>query len=436
MKKIKNPSVAGRFYPNNTDELLNLFKQYENDIKIDSNYISQLVISPHAGYIYSARCAYQALKHIKGENIFIFSPAHKVYVNTAAICDYDSFLTPLGEVELNKDIISELQVEINNIAFEDEHAIEVQLPILQYLHKNFKIIPVIVGQNGTSVVNNIISKYWNDKSCSFVISSDLSHYMSDTQAKKLDEISAYMIESNDYRKFHPQQACGAASIIGALKFAQEKNYSFIRLDMRNSSSAANDKSRVVGYGSWLLYEGEKNTYIAKYFGNLLKEIAYNSIKSKGNVTLENYPCVLNQFGASFVTLQKNNKLRGCIGSSYAHRPLIADLIHNAYLSAYSDTRFNPLNESELSEIDIKISLLSEPYEIHFSSEEDLLDKIIPCKDGLIIQDGQYRALYLPSVWEQLSDKKLFLYSLKQKAGLEPTYFSKTFKAWKFHSEYI
>ena len=73
MKKIKNPSVAGRFYPNNTDELLNLFKQYENDIKIDSNYISQLVISPHAGYIYSARCAYQALKHIKGENIFIFS---------------------------------------------------------------------------------------------------------------------------------------------------------------------------------------------------------------------------------------------------------------------------------------------------------------------------------------------------------------------------
>ena len=219
MKKIKNPSVAGRFYPNNTDELLNLFKQYENDIKIDSNYISQLVISPHAGYIYSARCAYQALKHIKGENIFIFSPAHKVYVNTAAICDYDSFLTPLGEVELNKDIISELQVEINNIAFEDEHAIEVQLPILQYLHKNFKIIPVIVGQNGTSVVNNIISKYWNDKSCSFIISSDLSHYLSDTQAKKLDEISAYMIESNDYRKFHPQQACGAASIIGALKFA-------------------------------------------------------------------------------------------------------------------------------------------------------------------------------------------------------------------------
>ena len=416
MKKVKTPSVAGMFYPDGKDELLNLFKIYDSETSFDSDYLSRLVISPHAGYRYSAACAFKALKHIKGENIFIFSPAHKVYVNTAAICDYDSFLTPLGEVELNKDIISELQVEINNIAFEDEHAIEVQLPILQYLHKNFKIIPVIVGQNGTSVVNNIISKYWNDKSCSFIISSDLSQ--------------------NDYRKFHPQQACGAASIIGALKFAQEKNYSFIRLDMRNSSSAANDKSRVVGYGSWLLYEGEKNTYIAKYFGNLLKEIAYNSIKSKGNVTLENYPCVLNQFGASFVTLQKNNKLRGCIGSSYAHRPLIADLIHNAYLSAYSDTRFNPLNESELSEIDIKISLLSEPYEIHFSSEEDLLDKIIPCKDGLIIQDGQYRALYLPSVWEQLSDKKLFLYSLKQKAGLEPTYFSKTFKAWKFHSEYI
>lgn len=436
MKKVKTPSVAGMFYPDGKDELLNLFKIYDSETSFDSDYLSRLVISPHAGYRYSAACAFKALKHIKGENIFIFSPAHKVYTSTAVVCDYDSFLTPLGEIELNKDIISALGLEVSNNNFEGEHAIEVQLPILQYLHKNFKIIPVIVGQNGTSVVNNIISKYWNDKSCSFVISSDLSHYLGDTQAKKLDEISAYMIESNDYRKFHPQQACGAASIIGALKFAQEKNYSFIRLDMRNSSSATNDKSRVVGYGSWLLYEGEKNTYIAKYFGNLLKEIAYNSIKSKGNVTLENYPCVLNQFGASFVTLQKNNKLRGCIGSSYAHRPLIADLIHNAYLSAYSDTRFNPLNESELSEIDIKISLLSEPYEMTFTDEDDLLARLVPYKDGLIIRDGKYRALYLPSVWEQLSDKKLFLYSLKQKAGLEPTYFSKTFKAWKFHSEYI
>ena len=168
----------------------------------------------------------------------------------------------------------------------------------------------------------------------------------------------------------------------------------------------------------------------------MKEIVYNSIKSKGNVTLENYPCVLNQFGASFVTLQKNNKLRGCIGSSVAHRPLILDLVQNAYFSAYSDRRFPPLQESELSQIDIKISLLSEPCEMTFTDEDDLLARLVPYKDDLIIQDGKYRALYLPSVWEQIGDKKFFLYSLKQKAGLEPTYFSKTFKAWKFHSEYI
>lgn len=436
MKKVKTPSVAGMFYPDGKDELLNLFKIYDSETSFDSDYLSRLVISPHAGYRYSAACAFKALKHIKGENIFIFSPAHKVYTSTAVVCDYDSFLTPLGEIELNKDIISALGLEVSNNNFEGEHAIEVQLPILQYLHKNFKIIPVLVGHIGADAVNKIISDYWEDSSCSFVVSSDLSHYLNNSQAKKIDEFTAQMIESNDYKQFHPEQACGAASINAVLKFADEMKYSFIRLDMRNSSLVTKDDSKVVGYGAWLLYEGDKNSYIAKYFGNMLKDIAFQSIKNKGKISLDNYPQVLDQQGASFVTLEKNNRLRGCIGSSVAHRPLILDLVQNAYFSAYSDRRFPPLQESELSQIDIKISLLSEPCEMTFTDEDDLLARLVPYKDGLIIQDGKYRALYLPSVWEQIGDKKFFLNSLKQKAGLKPDYFSKTLRAWKFSSEYI
>ena len=431
------PAVAGIFYPDSPDELQILFKNWDKNLKFNTDYISRLVIAPHAGYIYSGECAFNALKHIRAKNIFIFCPAHKEYVETAVKCTYDAFQTPLGTVMTNQDILSNLVLKVQNAPYTQEHAIEAQLPILQYfLNDNFSIIPIITGAGAKEEVFKIISEYWEDKDCAFVISSDLSHYLTDDKAKEVDNLAAQMIEANNSLSFHGSQACGSASICAALDFAAKNNFSFIRQKMLNSSAATGNKSRVVGYGSWLLYEGEKNNYIAKYYGDILKKIAYQSIKNKAKIRISDYPEVLNTYGASFVTLNKNSNLRGCIGSPVAHRALILDLIYNAYAAAYRDPRFKPLLDNELDEIEIKISLLSEPIEIDFVDEEDLLDKITPYKDGIIIKDGIYRALYLPSVWEQLVSKKIFLNSLKEKAGLSADYFSKNLKAFKFHSEYI
>ena len=437
MDKIKSPAVAGMFYPDSKSELQNLFNSWDTAMQFDTNYISRLVIAPHAGYIYSGKCAFSALRHIRAKNIFIFSPAHKEFVENAIKCDYNAFLTPMEQVSTNINILSKLDLNTKNSAYAKEHAIEVQLPILQYFLKNdFNIIPIIVGANGKEDVFKIIDKYWSDEECAFVISSDLSHYLNDKQALSLDNITAQMIEASDSSKFHTEQACGCASICAALDFAKKRNFSFIRLNMLNSSAATHDKSHVVGYGAWLLYEGGKNSYIAQFYPDILREIAYQSIKNKGRIDIRSYPDVLNTLGASFVTLEKHGDLRGCIGSPIAHQPLILDLIQNACSAAYRDPRFLPLTLDELSDIEIKISLLDEPKEIIFTDEEDLLNKITPHKDGIIIQDGPYRALYLPSVWEQLDDKKLFLNSHKQKAGLKSDYFSNTLKAFRFRSEYI
>ena len=140
---------------------------------------------------------------------------------------------------------------------------------------------------------------------------------------------------------------------------------------------------------------------------------------------DEYPAVLDSMGASFVTLEKFGALRGCIGSIAAHRALINDLILNAASAAYHDPRFLPVRNDEI-----------EPHEILFDSQDDLLSKITPFRDGIIIKEKNHQAVYLPSVWEQLPDKKLFLNSLKQKAGLNADYFSDTIKAYCFHSEYI
>ena len=146
--------------------------------------------------------------------------------------------------------------------------------------------------------------------------------------------------------------------------------------------------------------------------------------------------MLDELGACFVTLEKFGELRGCIGSIIAHQPLITDLVQHAKDAAFNDYRFNPLTEDELKDIKISVSILTEPRKIEFSDEEDLLNKMVPNIDGIIIKDGQYQAVYLPVVWEQLPDKKEFLNSLKMKAGLSPAHFSKTFEAYRFESIYI
>ena len=113
-----------------------------------------------------------------------------------------------------------------------------------------------------------------------------------------------------------------------------------------------------------------------------------------------------------------------------------NLIKNAYNSAFSDPRFPPVSKEEFLKIELKVSILSSPVKMKFHNEDDLLNQIVPFVDGLIIKDGHYQAVYLPSVWDQLPDKKDFLDSLKQKAGLSRSYFSETFEAFRFGTEYI
>ena len=149
---------------------------------------------------------------------------------------------------------------------------------------------------------------------------------------------------------------------------------------------------------------------------------------------EKIPPVLTQYGASFVTLKLNGQLRGCIGSVYPTKPLILDLIDNAKNAAFQDPRFEPITPQELVNLEVSVSILSKIERIKFKDERDLLSKIYPY--GVIIAERDHRAVYLPVVWEQLPDREVFLNSLKEKAGLPPDYFSRTFEAYKFEATII
>lgn len=447
----KQPIFAGSFYPKESEELNNLINSYKE--QQTNSYKSKAIIVPHAGYIYSGHAAMAGFQYLEpSENIFIIAPSHQEYFNNIAMPEYSFFETPLGNLEVNNKIINEIAENfpsiIANEVFDKEHSIEVQLPFIQNLFlphrqsagdfvknlknigKKIKIVPILVGNCDYRLISDLISAYW--ETSTFIISSDLSHYYTQEQCRQIDTYTATIIETGRLEFLENYQACGIVGVKGLIDFANKNNYSLIRAEMYNSGDVSNEKNKVVGYGSWFLSTLSKNefikTYYSKYVMDIIKASIYSNLKNEEFIP-RSIPCVLTQYGASFITLKLNNELRGCIGSIYPTKPLILDLIDNAKNAAFQDTRFSPLTEDEFFDIEISASLLSAIEKINFKDEKDLLSKIFP--HGIIIVEKDKRAVYLPIVWEQLPDREIFLNSLKEKAGLPPEYFSRTFEAYKF-----
>lgn len=448
MTNIKQSVYNGKFYPKDSIELDNYFNLIRKDLAKVYDCDTRLIVVPHAGYFYSGEAAAKTYQYLKNDikNVFIISPSHYVDVEGLCVPTHDAFSTPLGISKVNKEYCKELSktdgINYNDTAFEKEHAIEVQIPFIQKFAPEAKIIPIVCNRSETGIIRNIIERFYTNTENVFVISSDLSHFYPLNEAEKIDTYTANMIENQEIKNFHPAQACGAQGIIGAVEFAKEKDFALIRTVLTTSAAKTNDTTSVVGYGGWILVEDSKNRFLKKNFSELIINTALNSIKSGLNsgvlpqIRPNDYPPVFMEQGACFVTLETFSQLRGCIGSVIAKRAFIEDLTTNAFNAAFEDPRFVPLSSDELENLKISVSLLSSPKEIFFDSEEDLLNKITPYKDGLIIKDNLYQAVYLPSVWQQLPDKREFLNSLKMKAGLDKNHFSKTFKAYNFTTEYI
>ncbi|MCQ2738779.1 MAG: AmmeMemoRadiSam system protein B [bacterium] len=453
----KSAIYAGSFYPENAEEITNLFNSYkQSDDSIE--YKSKAIIVPHAGVWYSghaAMAAYQCLD--MNDNIFIIAPSHYEDFNNIALPKYTYFDTPLGSLEVNnrriKEIAEKFPCVISDEIFDKEHSIEVQLPFIQHLFcgqitnaldfvkglthlgRKIRIIPILVGNCDYRLISDIISTYWEDSS--FIISSDLSHYYAQSECKKIDTYTATIIETGKLECFQPQQACGLTGIMGLIDFANNNDCVLIRRMLYNSGDITNETDKVVGYGSWFLYPERRNDFIEKFHSKYVADIAKKAILSaiKGEEFIPNkIPPVLTQYGASFVTIKLNGELRGCVGSIFPTKPLILDIIDNAVNAGFNDTRFNPLTEREIPHLEVIVSILCSIERIPFKDERDLLGKIYPY--GIIISERNLRAVYLPEVWEQLPNREVFLQSLKEKAGLRPNYFSKTFEAYKFMTTVI
>jgi MEMO1 family protein len=442
MTDIRQPAVAGAFYPAVREVLSrDLATLLEGAPGVPSDaVVPKALIAPHAGYIYSgpiAASAYARLAPARGriKRVVLLGPAHRVAVDGLVLPGALGLQTPLGIVPLDREAIRLIaslpQVSESCEAHAREHCLEVHLPFLQAVLGMFGVVPLVVGLASTEEVAEVLERLWGGDETLIVVSSDLSHYLGYEQAQATDRETTRTILLRRPQLTH-HQACGATPVNGLLQVALRRGLKPELFDLRNSGDTAGDHSRVVGYASigFFLPAARADTLAEDGTaldtrGEVLIPLARAAI---GGIFAPIHPVdenhdFLREIGASFVTLTRHGKLRGCIGSLHAHRSLLEDVKANAKAAAFLDPRFQPLTQTEFATTRVEVSLLSAAEPLAFASEEEALSLMRPGVDGLILEHNSSRGTFLPQVWDSIPDPAEFLRQLKRKTGLEPDFWA-------------
>ena len=420
---VRKSVISGSWYPKDKDELSRMLDQYLSNAKVEPVSNLHAVIAPHAGYVYSGPVAAYAFKLLEGkqyDTVIIMGPDHHIGFEGAWIPKVTHFETPLGLVEVSPKI-DELRrsgvfVDLPE-AQDQEHSVEIQLPFLQKtLRPGYKIIPIVVGRADPRELARALEPLVDDRTL-IIASSDLSHYFPYDEAVRKDAYCTTNAPEVSIEGMGECEACGIIPIQALLYIARDQNWTGRLLDYRNSGDTAGDKSRVVGYMSVAYFEGadsREQEFLLKLARRTLDSYYENGTEAWVNES-ELTPR-LRKVQGCFVTLNENNQLRGCIGHILPQKPLYECVMENALSAALRDPRFQPVSKEEIKYIEIDISVLTVPKKLGYKDASDLLEKLTPLQDGVILKYGWNSATYLPQVWEQIPDKEEFLSSLCVKAG--------------------
>ncbi len=254
---MRRPAVAGSFYPSNPKSLAEMLKKYTEKRKEDSVVAC---VSPHAGYVYSGKTAGKVHSLLPdAETFVIVGPNHTGYGLPVAV-SVDEWVTPLGKVEVDLEFVDAMPkkiVAVDELAHKYEHSLEVQIPFLQHLHEDFKIVPICLGLQDEATTREVAEEIIEAERVTkrrivVVASSDMHHYLPDEECRKLDRMIIDVILSMNvaryYRKIYELDAsvCGYGCIAVAMNYALAKNAKAELVDYSTSGDVA-DKSAVVGY---------------------------------------------------------------------------------------------------------------------------------------------------------------------------------------------
>jgi len=443
--KTRPPEVAGAFYPDDPAELTRMIDGWLAKAAPPGEQVVGLVV-PHAGYVYSGAVAAEAYAWLKGkkvDRVVVISPSHVDRFPFAAVYDGLAYSTPLGKIPVDAAFAAALAkssrlIQISGRGHDGtgaraEHALEVQLPFLQRVLGEFKLVPIVMGEQSYEICRALglaLAASIKDSSTIIVASSDLSHYHPYDQAVKLDRRTLRAIEEWDYLSFLRNteagvwEACGAGPIAATMIACERLGARQARLvKYANSGDTSGDRSRVVGYGAMVFIKGgradSRSSELklspaeqAELF-RIARASVEAAVRRSKNVPepATMYENLMQERGA-FVTLREHGQLRGCIGYPGPFKPLVVAVRDVAAYAATRDDRFHPVAPEELPLLEYEISVLS-PLRRTLDVNEIEIGK-----HGLLILRGNHEGLLLPQVpVEQGWDRKTFLEQACAKAGL-------------------
>jgi AmmeMemoRadiSam system protein B/AmmeMemoRadiSam system protein A len=445
-EEIRRSAVAGQFYPGSAKKLNELVQVFFNNVKSDPKIPNIMaLVSPHAGLVYSGQTAAHAYKQVFGNEydaVVIIAPSHHDVFPGASIWAKGAYETPLGLIPVNEEIAAELMtlepaIQSRRAGHDREHSLEVQLPFLQAAVKNLSIVPIVVQDYSLENCQRIagaLARVGKDKRVLLVASTDLYHGESYENCVEICDYTLEQIQALQPEKLHKSfnshqsQACGAGPVVIVELAAKAlgANKATI-LHQTNSNDVIGERGGyVVGYGAIAIYSEESGAAEKIKSGidlglsleekRQLMEIAKKSIDAavrgqKIPTFKVDAPVLLEKRGA-FVTLNKHNRLRGCIGYITAFKSLYLTVSEMAQAAALRDPRFPAVKPAELKDLEIDISVLTPIREC------TNVEEIEVGKHGIIIERGHSSGLLLPQVaTEQNWDRVTFLEHTCTKAGL-------------------
>lgn len=258
----RKTAVAGQFYPDNANEIELMLKEYNAivDAHITDKSILELkpraVIVPHAGYVYSAftaNIAMRLLGNLESTSVVVIGPSHRVALKGTSISKYDNYEMPLGNLPIDKGLVSELEERFGLVFIPQahhEHSTEVQMPFIKSYKPDVSVVELVYGDENPKNLSKVIDYLLGDPKIAVVISTDLSHYYDIEKANRHDSICLDAIKKLDENQLHQGcEACGKIGIEAMLLSAKKRGLKSVLLDYRTSADASGDKSQVVGYMS-------------------------------------------------------------------------------------------------------------------------------------------------------------------------------------------
>jgi len=444
---IRQAAVAGQFYPQQPAELRQMVDKMlaeANPPQLSGELVA--LVAPHAGYIYSgpvAAYSYALLKGRKFDRVVIIAPSHFESFPFNSVYNGDAYVTPLGSVPVDKEFASQLAklnplIQLSTRGHaptqqQGEHALEVQLPFLQCTIGDFKLVPIVMGEQTFETERALgvaLASMTKGTNTLIVASSDLSHYHPYQEAATLDHKTLKAIEEWDYLSMSQNftrrvwEACGGGPIVATMMAAERLGATKAKLlKYANTGDVTGDRGRVVGYGAVAFLRAEKHAAEAEPFSLGQKEkdsliaLAKRSVETavrEGKLyepASADFPTLQQERGV-FVTLTEKGNLRGCIGLIAAEKPLYLGVRDAATSAALQDPRFSPVTEGELPALEYEISVLTPFRRIYDVSDVQV------GRDGLLMIQGHYKGLLLPQVPGEFGwDRKTFLEETCVKAGL-------------------